>query len=95
METGVETLPRQQLLVRPALRDDAVAQHENHVGVANRRQPMGDGDRCPACHQPRQALEDQLFGFRIERRRRLVEQEDRGVANDRTRDRDSLPLAAR
>jgi len=32
---------------------------------------------------------------RIERRRRLVEHEDRGVLEDRARDRDALLLAAR
>ena len=43
----------------------------------------------------RSAREDDLLGDRVERRRRLVEDQDRRVLEDRARDAQPLALAAR
>ena len=46
-------------------------------------------------HQPLQRLLHQRLAFGVERRGRLVEQQDRRVAQDGAGDRDALALAAR
>jgi hypothetical protein len=47
------------------------------------------------CIRPFQRLLHQLLAFGVERRGRLVEQQDRRVAQDGAGDRDALALAAR
>ena len=46
-------------------------------------------------HQPAERVLDQALGFGVERARRLVEDQDRRVLEQRARDRDALALAAR
>ena len=55
---------------------------------------MGDGDHGAAAHQPVKRLADRLLGFAVERRGRLVEQQDRRILQEGARDGDALPLAA-
>ena len=47
------------------------------------------------CAQRPQAVLDQRLALAVEARRRLVEDQDARVGEDRARDRDALPLAAR
>ena len=42
VQLGVEAARREQLVVAAALDDAAVAQHQDLVGVAHRREPVGD-----------------------------------------------------
>ena len=56
---------------------------------------MRDRDRRPPLREPLERLLHEPLGLRIERGGRLVEHEDRRVAEDRPRDRDALLLAAR
>ena len=56
---------------------------------------MGDDDRRPAAHHGLVAVDDPALRFGVERRRRLVEHQDRRVRQKRARDRDPLPLAGR
>src|SRR5258708_7178221 len=79
-----------------ALLDDfATVEHQDAVEAAHRRQSVRDHDRGAALHQPFHRLLDQRFGFGIEARRRLVEDQDRRVGQERARQRDALTLAAR
>ena len=55
---------------------------------------MRDNDGGPVCHQAVEGGLHQAFAFRIERGRRLVEQEDRSVLQDRPGNGDTLALAA-
>jgi hypothetical protein len=55
---------------------------------------MRDGNYRPALHEPFQGLDHKMFGLAVERSGRLVENQDRVVANDRAGDADPLPLAA-
>ena len=57
-------------------------------------QPVRDGDGGAALAQMRDRVLHQPLGFGIERRGRLVEQDDRRVLDQRARDRDALALAA-
>jgi hypothetical protein len=54
-----------------------------------------DGDHGLALHQRVKVLLDRRLDFRIERRGRLVEHQDRRVLQEDPRDRDALALAAR
>ena len=56
---------------------------------------MRDDERRAVPHQVRQRLLHQPLGFGVERRGRLVEDQDRRVLQERPRDRQPLPLAAR
>ena len=79
--------------MRALLDDPPVAHHEDHVRVADRRQPMGDDERGPALHQRLHRALDEDLGPRVHRRGRLVEDEDRRVGEERPGDGQQLLLA--
>ena len=85
----------EQLLVGAALDDPALVEHDDLVGVAHGREPVGDRDRRAPLGQPLELGLDGRLGLRVERARRLVEDQHRRVAQDRPRDRHPLLLAAR
>ena len=55
---------------------------------------MRDDDRRPADLEPVERVLDERLGFVVERARRLVEEQDRRVLQDRPGDRHALALAA-
>ena len=64
------------------------------VRILNRLETVGDHDRCaPACELLYRLFYDSLRAS-VERRSRLVEEENRRVFQERPRDRDPLPLSA-
>ena len=75
-------------VTRPCLDDD------DAVGVADRRQAVGDDEAGAPVGQVVERREQQLLRRRVEGRRRLVEDDDRGVAQDRPGDRHPLALPA-
>ena len=75
--------------------DDAPALHHGDpVGVAHRREPMRDDQHGAPRHQPLERELHHALALGIERARRLVEQQDRAIGEDRARDRQPLPLPA-
>src|SRR5688500_17653420 len=94
-EGRVPAAEREKLVVRPALDDAPAVEHDDLVGIANGREPMGDRDHGTALREPLERPLDRSLGLRVERRGRLVEHEDRRVAEDRPCDRDPLLLATR
>ena len=70
-------------------------EHDDLICVAHGREPVGDRDRRSSLGKPLERLLDEALGLRVERRRRLVEHEDRRVAEHGARDRHALLLAAR
>ena len=81
--------------MRALLRDAAPVQHDEAVHELQRRQAVRDGDDRLSLHQHRQGFLDRRLDLGIERRGRLVEDEDRGVLQDHARDRNALALSAR
>src|SRR5262249_33167963 len=79
VEMGVEAAPGQQFLVRPPLGDSPFVQHDNLVGVANCREPMGDQKGGASLHQPPQSLQKQLLGVGVQGAGRLVENQDGSI----------------
>src|SRR5580698_6732499 len=56
---------------------------------------MRNRDHCAAPHQLRETLHDQTLRFSIERCSRLVEDQNRAIANDGPGNSNSLPLPTR
>ena len=75
------------------LDDPAVLHHQDRVGVANRRKTVGDHEAGAVGAQGGHGVLDEHLGPRVDRARRLVEDEDRRVGQERSGDRHQLPLA--
>jgi hypothetical protein len=79
--------------VRTELRNHAAVQDCDQVRVGGDAQPVRDGDRRAPSYDLRDRLADLRLGPRVQRAGRLVEYEDRRVAQQRARDREALTLA--
>ncbi len=75
--------------------DPAVLHHEDHVGAADRRQPVGDHETRPIRPQRVHGFLDEHLGAGVDRAGRLVEDQDRRIAEERPGDRHQLLLAGR
>src|ERR1051325_10716843 len=76
---AIELAALQELLVFAFGGDVPAVEDENTVGIADRRQPVGDHDRRPAGAPALEGGEHDLFRDRVERRGRLVEDQNRRV----------------
>ena len=94
VERGVAAALAQQFVVPAGFDDQSALDHENAIGVHDGGEPVGDDERRAPLAQFGDCLLDVALGFRIERRGRLVEQDDRRVLDQRAGDRDALALAA-
>src|SRR5713101_6639690 len=94
-EAGVAAVELHQLRVRALLHQAAMFEEDDAVGAAHGREPVRDVHGGAAAREGTQPLEEVVLGLRVERRRRLVEQQDLGVTHERARQRDLLPLASR
>ena len=68
---------------------------DDQVGVADRREPVRDHEGGAAGEQPPERLLDLALGADVDRRGRLVEDQDPGVGEQRPREGDELTLAER
>ena len=91
-EVDVQSVLRDEVVVGAVLGDLAVIEHENRVGIAHRREPVGDRKGGPIGGEVVDRALDQELSFGIDRRGRLVEDQDRGVPEDGLRDGDALAL---
>ncbi|GMA90114.1 hypothetical protein GCM10025869_06430 [Homoserinibacter gongjuensis] len=73
----------------------AVVEHDDEVGVDHRREPVRDHEQGSILGDRVDRLAQQLFVDPVERRRRLVEQQDGRSREQRPRDREPLPLTSR
>jgi hypothetical protein len=78
-----------------AFDDTAFVEHDDLVGVDDGRQPVGDDQAGAAGRDRAERRLDRALRQRVERRGRLVEQEDLRALQDEARDGDPLALAAR
>ena len=86
---------RHQLGVAAGLGDAAFVDHQNAVGVDHAGQAVGEDQRGASPHQAVERLLDDRLVAGVDRRERLVEHQDRRVAQQRPGDGDALALAAR
>src|SRR5512143_481862 len=95
VQPGIQAVERDQFGVGPAFDDPAALVDQDPVGAKDRRQPVGDGDRGAALHQALECGLDQPLGYGVERRGRLVEDEDPGILEQDPGDGDPLLLTTR
>ena len=98
-------LQPEELRVAPALRDElvvgsllddlAVVQDVDPVGGLHGREAVRDQQHRPAVCQRLHVLEQLMLRARVERRGRLVEDQQPRLAEERAREGDALPLAER
>ena len=94
MQTGIVPLwPRDQVDVAADLDQPAAIEHQDRIGTLYGREAVGDDETRAVAHQRRERLLHQPFRLGVERGTRLVEQQDRGIAQQRAGDGQPLPLS--
>jgi hypothetical protein len=73
----------------------APVEHDDPLGGEHRRQAVGDGEHGPLPRDPGHGVAQRPFVDRVELRRGLVEEQQRGPAQEGAGDGDALALAAR
>ncbi|KAH0442305.1 P-loop containing nucleoside triphosphate hydrolase protein, partial [Aureobasidium melanogenum] len=91
----VHAVTRQQFPMRALFDHAAMLHHENPVRVHHGGKPMRDHDRRAALCEACQFGLDRAFGARVERRRRLVENDNARVFQNGASNRDALTLTPR
>ena len=84
-----------QFVVRAGAYDGSILEHNDLVGPPNRRQPVCDYENGTALAQRFDGLLNRALGFGVQGGSGFVTDQDRGVLEQRTSNRDSLSLAAR
>src|SRR5262245_45258633 len=84
-----------QVLMGAVLSQTAALDGEEAVAAPHRRQPMRNDEDDAAFGKPRHVLLDDPLALIVERARRLVEDQDARIGNERARDGETLALAAR
>ncbi len=77
------------------LDDEAVLEDDDQIGVADRREAVGDHERGAPVQQAAERALDLLLGTDVDRARRLVEDQDARVGEQCACERDELALAER
>ena len=94
-EIEVRPAPGHQLVVGALLDDGAVVDHQDAVAAPGGAQPVRDHDRGPPAQPLLQVAPDLGLGGHVQRAGRLVQDRDRGVADERPRQGQALALPAR
>ena len=94
VELGVLAVECEEFVVRALLDDAAVVEHDDRVGGADGRQPVGDHQGGPSVQRRVERGLHGGFGTGVEARCRLVEHDDARIAQQHPGDREPLALAA-
>src|SRR3954465_8073188 len=94
IEIEVTSAECEQFVVPAALYNASFFHDKNLVRPANGRKPVRDHEGRSPFHQIRKALLDQRLGFRIQTRRRFVQNQDSRISQYRARNRHALALPA-
>ena len=92
-EPAIRAVARDQLRMAAAVGHRAVCQHQDAVGVDHAGQAVRQDQRGAAGHQPVERLLDHRLVLGIHRGQRLVQHQDRRVAQQGAGDGDALALA--
>src|SRR6516165_11148663 len=95
MEGGIAAAGVDQIVMAAVLDEAARVNCDDPVGPPNRRQPVGDDEDGAALGDLLHVLLNHPLALIIERARCLVEDQDPGVGDQSTRDRDPLLLTPR
>src|SRR5271166_26134 len=85
---------REEFAVAAALDDPSAIHNTDLIRLSHRRKSVGNDNGGSALAERPQSVLDRLLGFRIERRGRLIEQDNRRVLEEGAGDRDALALTA-
>src|SRR5438094_688849 len=94
-ELGVASAEMHELVVRPTLDDTTVVEHVDAVRRPDAGEAVRDEEDRPAAEEVAHAREEVVLRARVERRGRLVQDDERRVPKERARERDPLPLTDR
>src|SRR5450759_573755 len=94
-QLGIEPVGGEQIAVRTPLNDAALGDDQDLIGLAHRRQPVGDHHRRAASQRRPERQLHRQFRLRVEVRRRLVEHHDVGRLEQQPGNRNALLLAPR
>ena len=86
---------RQKLRVRALLDHASSIEHDDLIGTGDRRESVRHRDHRSTCRQSCHRGIDRCLGLRIEGRCGLIEDQNRRIAHDRSRDGHALLLASR
>ena len=92
-EGAVAGAPLHQVLVAAVVDDPPTGEEHDLVGEGDRRGPGGDHQHRRPGQGAAQVAEHGRLGRRVERRRRVVEQQQRGTSHERPGEGDALALA--
>ena len=81
--------------MRAALHNPPVVEDEDLVGVLHRRDAVRHDDARSLAHDAAEAAEDLGLGVRVDRRKRVVQDQHAGILRDRAGDPGALLLPAR
>src|SRR5437763_607242 len=93
VELRVAASARDELGAFALLQNRAVAEDDNLIHAMHGRDAVRDDERRAPAHEFRQRGHDRGFGRRIERARRLVENQDWRIFQECPRDADALALS--
>ena len=94
IELSVEAVLGKELVVRAGFHDVAVAQHQDHVGIADGAQAVRDHEARATLHEGIHGALDALLGARVHVGSCLVQDEDGAVGDERARDGEKLLLSS-
>src|SRR5213592_764017 len=80
IEPGIEPVLLEELRVRAALDDPPLLHHEDETRAQHGAQPVRDHEAAASGEHGLECVADQRLGARVKRRRRLVEDQEPGVA---------------
>src|SRR5262245_63418703 len=90
VQPAIQAVRGQQVPVRAALHDPAFGEHHDEMGVLHGREAVRDDEDGAMRHQPVDGFLDEALGLRIEGARRLIQDEDGRIAQQRAGDGDAL-----
>ena len=94
IDLAIETGLGHQFLVRAALDDAAIFEHQDQVGIHDTLDAMGDDEGRAVVHKLHQRIVDLSFGLGINRRRGVVQDQDARVLEQSPGNGDTLFLTA-
>ena len=74
--------------------DFAAVKDENQIGILNRREPVGNGNRRSTTPHPVEGELDTLLGLGVNRTRRLIQNQDFWISGDRPGEGEQLSFPA-
>ena len=92
IEACIDATRLQKLLMRALLDDAPVFHDHDQVCADDRGEAMRDHHGRAIAHQALQCLLNDLLGLTVQRRRRLVQKEDRCILDHGARDAETLAL---